>query len=124
MQKLPYPIQKLFLGEQERALDLITQGAQPTRSLANDLTCDCPFFQKWQLPCADMWIQEEFLGGVLDQDHVWDKYAFMFSENGFEIYEGMEKTYTTRELFEEIGAPTKRRLQVSQSNLPQTLFCS
>lgn len=27
MQKLPYPIQKLCLGEQDRALDLITQGA-------------------------------------------------------------------------------------------------
>lgn len=64
------------------------------------------------------------VGGVLDQNHVRDKYAFMFSENGFEIYKGMEKTYTTRELFGEIGAPTKRRLQVSQSNLPQTFFCS
>lgn len=45
MRKLPYPIQKLCLGEQERALDLITQGAQPTRSVTDDLTCDCPFFK-------------------------------------------------------------------------------
>lgn len=46
MRKLPYPIQQLRLGEQERALDLITQGAQPTRSWADDLTCDCSFFSK------------------------------------------------------------------------------
>lgn len=124
MRKLPYPIQKLYLGEQEHALDLITEGARPARSVANDLTCDSPFFQKWQLPCADMWIQEEFLGRVLDQDHVWDKYAFMFSENCFEIYKSMEKSYTTQELFEEIGAPTKRRLDVSLAYLPQILFCN
>ena len=30
-----------------------------------------------------MWIHEEFVGGVLDQNNIWDRYAFMFSENGF-----------------------------------------
>lgn len=59
MRKLPYPIQKLYLGEQERALDFIPEGARQTRSLADDLTCGCPFFQEWQLPCDDMWIREE-----------------------------------------------------------------
>lgn len=110
MRKISYPIQKLCLSKQEQGLDLIIEGDQPTRSLTDDLQCDCPFFQKWQLPCA----HEKFVGGVLDQDNIWDRYAFMFCENGFEIYEGMEKTYSTREVFEEIGAPTKRRLQVSE----------
>lgn len=66
-----FPIQfseKIFLSEQERALDLITEGARPTRSLADGLQCDCPFFQKkkkkWQLPCADLWIHEKFVDGV------------------------------------------------------------
>ena len=40
MRKLPYPIQKLYMGEQDLALDLITEESQPTRSLADDLTCD------------------------------------------------------------------------------------
>ena len=70
MHKIPYPIQKLCLGERERAFDLITEGVRPTRSLAGDLTCDCPFFQKRQLSCDNMRIQEEFLGEGLDQDFV------------------------------------------------------
>lgn len=39
-------LKKICLSEQERALDLITEGARPTRSLADGLQCDCPFFQK------------------------------------------------------------------------------
>ena len=60
MRKLFHPIQKLCLGEHKYALDLIIKRVQPTRSLAVDLTCHCSFFQKWQLPYADIWIQEEF----------------------------------------------------------------
>lgn len=30
MRKIPYPIQKLCRSEQERAIDLITEGARPT----------------------------------------------------------------------------------------------
>lgn len=70
MHKIPCPIQKLCLGERERALDCITEGVRPTLSLADDLSCDCHFFQKRQLLCDKMWTQEEFLGGGLDQDHM------------------------------------------------------
>lgn len=34
-----------------------------------------------------------------------------------------KKTYTTWGRLEETDAPIKRKLQVSQSNLPQILFC-
>ncbi len=52
---------------------------------------------------------------VLTED-IWDRYAFMFEDCGFEIYEGMATTYSTKEIYKEIGAPSKRRLEVSPSS--------
>lgn len=37
----------------------------------------------------------------------------MFKDCGFEIYEGMTTTYLTKEIYEEIGAPSKQQLEVS-----------
>ena len=41
---------------------------------------------------------------------MWDTYDFMFEECGFELYEWAVTTYSTKELYEEIGAPAKGRL--------------
>jgi len=54
-------------------------------------------------------------GEVLTED-IWDCYAFMFEDCGFEIYEGMATTYSTKKIYKEIGASSKRRLEVSPSS--------
>ena len=69
-----------------------------------------------------MWHQEHLFGGVLEDEEVWDDYAFMFEDCGFEIYEGMEVTYSTKELGEEIGAPARQRLEVSLPPLYSALL--
>ncbi len=56
-----------------------------------------PKKKKWQIPCANMWIHKEFVGGVykiiswIDMPSCLAKIV--------EIYEGMEKTYSTRRNF-------------------------
>ena len=59
-----------------------------------------------------MWQQEHTFGGVLEEEEVWDRFAFMFEDCSFEIHEGMGITYSMKELGEEIGAPAKQRLEV------------
>lgn len=53
----------------------------------------------------------------------WDRYVFMFEDCVFEIYEGMGADYSTREVFEEIGAPARRRLEVCLYISLPTLLC-
>lgn len=44
---------------------------------------------------------------------MWDKFAFFFEDCGFEVYEKIEiKTYLERDIYQEAGAPTKRRLEI------------
>ena len=112
MRKLPYPVQQLVLHELHRGNELAAEGAE-TPALSDEPECDCLFFRQYQLPCCHMWMQENWFGGVLSDEKVWDQFAFMFEEAGFEIYEGMGVTYSTKELLEEFGAPAKRRLEVS-----------
>ena len=112
MRKLPYPVQQLVLGQLQRGNELLAEGANP-RPLSDELECDCLFFRQYQLPCAHMWQQEHLFGEVLADEEVWNRFVFMFEDCGFEIYEGMGVTYSSKELQEEIGAPAKRRLEVS-----------
>ena len=115
MRRLPYPMQQLVLGQMQRGNKLLAEGVDP-RPLADELECDCLFFRQYHLPCAHMWQQEHLFGGILEDEAVWDDYAFMFEDCGLEIYEGMEVTYSTKELGEEIGAPARRRLEVRLSS--------
>ena len=112
MRKLPYPVQQLVLGQLQQGNQLLAEGVDP-RPLSDKLECDCLFFRQYQLPCAHMWQQEHIFGGVLKDEAVWEDFIFMFEDGGFEIYEGREVIYSPSELAEEIGAPAKRRLEVS-----------
>ncbi len=109
--KLPYPVQLLVFREKAAGQRLLDDGVD-LRPLEDDFSCDCLFFRQYNLPCQHVWQQEKLLGGVLTED-VWDRYAFMFEDCGFEIYEGMTTTYSNKKIYEEIGAPSKRRLEVS-----------
>ncbi|SLM33896.1 MULE transposase domain, partial [Lasallia pustulata] len=86
MRKLPYPVQQLVLGQLQRGNELLAEGADPL-PLGDELECDCLFFRQYQLPCAHMWQHEHTFGGVLEEEEVWDRFAFMFEDCGFEIYE-------------------------------------
>ena len=121
MRRLPCPAQQLVLKQMLRGNELHAEGADP-RPLGDELECDCLFFRQYHLPCAHMWHQEHLVGGVLKDEKVWDDYASMFEDCGFEIYESVEVTYSTNELREEIRAPARRRLQVSMPWIYTTLL--
>jgi len=38
----------------------------------------------------------------------------MWEDSGFEVYETAGKTYVNREMYEEIGAPARRKLEVRE----------
>lgn len=57
-----------------------------------------------------MWIYEEFISKVLDQNSILDWYAFIFSENDYEIYKKMKKNLVYLKNFEEISVSIKKRL--------------
>ncbi len=119
MRRLPYPVQLLVLKELQISNNM--HSASP-RQLSDDNSCDCLFFRQYQLPCSHIWQQQHLFGGILEDEEDWDRYAFMFEDCGFEIYEGMGVEYSTKQLYKEIGAPAKRRLEVSDSILYELLL--
>ena len=112
MRKLPYPVQQLVLAQLQWGNELLTEGVDP-KPLSDKLECDCLFFRQYQLPCAHMWQQEHVFRNVLEDEAVWAEFIFTWEDGGFEIYESREVEYSEKELAEEIGAPVKRRLEVS-----------
>lgn len=111
--KLPHPAQKLTITELARAYEMILEeGERPEKPLKDDVACDCLFWRKYCLLCRHIWLQDHIFGQVLTNE-MWDKFAFFFEDCGFEVYEKMEiKTYFKRDIYQEAGAPTKRRLEV------------
>ena len=83
LSKLPYPVQKLIIGQLKAGNELLEQGVDP-KPLGDNIGCDCLFWAKYGLPCAHIWHLELHWGDVLTEDH-WKTFAFMFEDCGFEI---------------------------------------
>jgi hypothetical protein len=110
LRKFPFPVQKLCLGQLKIAQERMGDGDN-CNTLTDEVSCTCLFFRKYSLPCACLWHQELTFGAVFTE-HTWERWAFMFEDCGFEIYESMGVTYLNREIYEEVGAPARRRLEV------------
>ena len=70
------------------------------------------FFRQRNLTCEHVWLHERLFRGLFS-DKTRDTYAFIFEECGFELYESVATTFSTKELYEEVAAPAKRRLRMS-----------
>ena len=81
------------------------------KELDDETHCDCEFFHKYQLPCRDIWAQHQLFGTLKEED--FDRWAFMWEDSGFELYEGITSEYYERGIDGEIGAPARRRLDMS-----------
>ena len=64
--------------------------------LADDLSCDCLFYRQYQLPCSHLF-QFDFITNTI-KDADWLRWAFMFEEQGFEIYESTTKEYAVKDI--------------------------
>ena len=94
-----------------RAYKLIEDGDDP-RAIDDDGTCDCIFYRQYQLPCKRLW-QHELLYRTITVEK-WDIYAFMFEDCGMEVYESADKVYITRDIYAEVGAPARQKLEVRE----------
>lgn len=81
-------------------------GAIPTgQNIVADLPrCECRWFRAWQLPCAHIW-HHHLLYGSLVPAHL-AQIAYIWSENGYEIYEEIQKPFQGA-LDDVIGVPER-----------------
>jgi hypothetical protein len=108
----PYPVQLMILGEMNKAEDADENDDEPRHGIEDDVSCSCLFYRRYQLPCRHI-LQHHIIYGHLGDDQ-WEKWRFMWDESGFEIYETAGVTYVNKELYNEIGAPARRRLEVRE----------
>ncbi|KAI9704232.1 MAG: hypothetical protein M1836_007093 [Candelina mexicana] len=104
-------LQKLIAAEIKAADNDCDEGEDP-REIDDLSSCDCLFFQKYQLPCRHIWLQHKLWGMIKEED--FDRWNHMFDDSGFEIYECMGTEYYHKDIDEDIGAPARRRLDMRE----------
>lgn len=65
----------------------LKEGLDPPKEFDDVVKCNCEFFRKYQLPCRHIFLQHCLFGTLTDQD--FERWAFMWEECGFELYEGI-----------------------------------
>lgn len=114
LRQLPWPIQVLISQQVKQADDLEHQPHE-IQPLGDKLSCKCLFYRKYLLPCKHIFWWEEHCGGFILPHH-WDKWIFMFQNevSGFEIYEDRSTEFIEEDIYQEIGAPARRKLEVKE----------
>ena len=82
----PFPAQVILADNLKLAEKRQMEESQAIRSLDLEGECDCIDFRKWNLPyqhMLELWI---FTGTQLEPN--WEKYASMFDDQTFDVYEG------------------------------------
>ena len=80
--------------------------------LGDDLVCQCKFYRSYQLPCRHIF-QFDAMNACIKQ-HDWTRWASMFEDSGFEIYESTIKIYAVNEIHEVIGGPARHVLEMRE----------
>jgi hypothetical protein len=112
LKRFPYPVQLMIVGEMDKAEEAEECMERPRHGLADEVTCACVFWRRYQLPCCHI-LQHHMIFGHLTDKH-WSDWAFAWEDSGFEIYETATKTYVNKEMYEEIGAPVRRKLELRE----------
>jgi len=114
MRQLPFPIQRLIGTEIVQAEELDRQ-SYPIHPQGDELSCKCKFYRKYLLPCRHIFYWENRIGGVLREYH-WNKWIYMFEQgiSGYEIYESISTEWIEEDIYQGIGAPARRKLQVRE----------
>ncbi len=88
------------------------EGEEPQESVRDDLVCpmDCLFYRQYQLPCKHLW--HYCITTLSFSSTDWARWAALFEDGGFEIYEAMTKTYIENEIYDTIGGPDRGSLMM------------
>ena len=84
----------------------------PKRELEDDLLCQCKFHRGYQLSCQFIW--QFYLMNRVITPNDWTRWASIFGDSGFEIYETTTKTYAIKEIHSVIGGPAKHMLKIRE----------
>ena len=78
----------------------------------DDVKCfvDCLFYRQYQLFCRHLW-QHHFINTLFSK-HDWKRWAFMFENDDFEIYESITRKYVVKNIHEIIEKSNKHLLQI------------
>ena len=125
--KFPGPVQQLMVGQLKKAMEaqddgeyrsvqllflLIINSGEIPRNLNDELSCTCVFYRQYQLPCSHLWQFNLMSNAFAESD--WKRWAYMFEEGGFEIYESTTKEYVTKDVYDEPDGPSKHMLDVRE----------
>ncbi|KAI9099458.1 hypothetical protein DFS34DRAFT_693860 [Phlyctochytrium arcticum] len=93
--RFPLPVQRLLIEQYNSVENRVVKG-----KLAPDydtLECNCLFARQYLLPCKHAFHANLFAEEPILTDEVWDRYAQMFDECGFEVYETISRVPVERE---------------------------
>ena len=110
----PYPVQSLLVEQYKIARKEIVEGEEPQENVGDDLVCpmDCLFYRQYQLPCKHLWYYCITTLSFSSTD--WARWAALFENSGFEIYEATTKTYVENQIFDTIGGPDRGSLMMRE----------
>ena len=89
-------------------------GEEPSKNVGDDLVCpmDCLFYRQYQLPCKHLW--HYCITTLPFSSTDWARWAALFEDGGFEIYEATTKTYVEDEIYDTIGGPDRGSLMMRE----------
>ncbi len=111
IRRFPYPIQLILVQEMNKAENCGEEEELP-REIDDAIGCKCLFWRRYQLPCRHIFYQHMLFQILTDED--WEAFAFAWEDCGFEGYETAGPEYAIKEMYEEIGAPARRKLNLRE----------
>ncbi|KAI9099344.1 hypothetical protein DFS34DRAFT_602893 [Phlyctochytrium arcticum] len=93
--RFPLPIQRLLI-DQYRAVEYRLAKGKPAPDY-DTLDCNCLFARQYLLPCKHTFHADMFAEETILTDEVWDQFALLFDECGFEVYETKVRVAVERE---------------------------
>ena len=91
LRKFPYPVQKLIVDQWKLTAKSLADGDASAGEMPDQLICpvDCLFYRQYQLPCRHLWHHNIVFETFQEID--WLKWAELFEDSGFEVYETSAK---------------------------------
>ena len=90
------------------------EGKELQENVRDDLICpvNCLFYRQYQLPCKHLWHYCITTLSFSSKD--WARWAELFEDGGFEIYEATTKTYVENEIYDTVGGPDRGSLMMRE----------
>ena len=82
-------------------------------SLEDKNICTCSFYRRYQLPCRHIWANHLLYGCLKKEDY--ERWAHMWEESGYEIYETIESIYIEQGVDDKISTLEYYWLEIQET---------